>query len=587
MGNSQPSPDTLINIELENRIPIVGIPIKPKIVLNCLGGCIFQWYRLPSVSSTASTNWTDDEFLQQCQLISQSVDYTPTSLDVQHSLLFCVHLLITQQGIQKYIITDPCIPLPSHPPNRNWIALQQFIPTLPPTTKLKSFTSFSIDSQTLDKRFTLVSYSLCNELFSNYKQQYNQCPSFVFSSLFRSKVFLKELFMYSSDLICLQKVEDGKSYDDMYLEVSKNGYSGIFDVIKSTKKQDRYYGLAIMYKRSKLNKINHWNLHFEQNWKDIQNNMENLALNHEDSILLQQLSCIHETIFAKQDSMINFNDNLAMVVFFELKQFMFHSSSRDVQDMKKDEGKLFVVTVQFSNDESLWSKETKEKQTQLKHYSILFKLLLLFYKCKVLQRELKAEHIAVVFAGDFDFVNIENPIYSFLSQGNLSHEKLALPNQDPLPHPTCTCPYSLQSGYYAVLNREVEYALSDQHYSKKKVTDFVWFPSDKLECVAVMKDPTTSHGCKSIPNQYFASDHFALQCQFQIGSSSSSVSPTMDESVRVNTVGQDTLDGNIVSTGEASLAQVHPELQDEGESDDELASAGSIPEDSSNIFEPN
>lgn len=579
MGNSQQTHDTLITIELENRIPIVGIPMKPKITFSSLGGCIFQWYRLPSTTTT--NNWTDDEFLQQCQLISQSVDYTPTSLDVQHSLLFCVHLLITQQGVQKYIITDPCIPLPSHPPHRNWIALQQFIPTLPPTTKLKTFTSFSIDSQTLEKRFTILSYCLCNELISNFKQKYSQCPSFVFSSLFRSKVVLKELFMYSSDLMCLQNVEDGKNYDDMYLEVSKNGYSGVFDVIKNNSKQEKYFGLTMLYKRSKLNKINHWSFHLEQNWRDIQINREKLILSTEESVLLQQLSFIHETIFAKQDLMINFNENLALVAFFELKQLMFHS--RETQETKKDDGKLFVVTVQFSNDETVWNHESKEKQEQFRHYSILFKLLLLFYKCKALQRELKAEHIALVLTGDFDFVNNEDPIYSFLSQGSLSQQSGSQSNQELSSQTVFTCPYPFQSGYYSVLNREVEYALSDQQFSKKKVTDFIWFPPNQLECVAVMKDPTASHGCKSIPNQYFASDHFALQCQFQIGSSNS----TIDESPIVfNTVGQNILEENIIQT-ETSLMQVNPELQEQEDSVDELESAGSIHEDSSNIFEPN
>ena len=204
---------------------------------------------------------SDDQFIQQIRIISQSANYMPTIGDVGHQLLFVVTLIVDQVGESSHYVTDMCIPMPSNPPQRVWIEhpvwtklqQQQQQQRFDALAQPQAASGYMYSSE-VDTKFVVASYNIASEgyftsLLSDndnsmarsidssfnsttnaannmavLRRTFPDCPSYALSSVYRKKIQLREIVMYNADLICLQAI-DSREYDSMYLELSRIGYS--------------------------------------------------------------------------------------------------------------------------------------------------------------------------------------------------------------------------------------------------------------------------------------------------------------------------------------------------------------------------
>lgn len=323
--------DSVIELELKDQVPIVGVICKPIVNFQIDAPCQFKWIK-----------FKDKEKV----LVGQSLSYTPLDNDSTYQLeftciLYCNH---EDDGIKKTIITNPVVGFPE----------------LNITRKIINIPRETINIGKIDYLGTTLFRITCYNLLSQSRikpEMYSDCPSYVLGWVYRKKVLFSEIRLLDSDIFCLQELPSKEIWEYWDIELSKIGFSS-FLPDKNSKFGKLDYTNGIFFRRIKFSLMKQWIIDYDQILNELYPD-KNVQSNEYAIIVLLEFK---DTIKDSPNKILVINTHISSN-FNSLQVPLLLNS---IQDLVKKESKDFILPVllagsfDFDEKSDLYQKITVE-----------------------------------------------------------------------------------------------------------------------------------------------------------------------------------------------------------------------------------
>jgi CCR4-NOT transcription complex subunit 6 len=375
------------------------------------------------------------------------------------------------------------------PPDRDWVILDE--------------TASSGNSPT--EKITVLSYNtLCDS--SATQSHYGYAPSRVLSWEFRRELILNELRSHSSDIVCLQEVDQG-SYNNFYREqLAYNDYKGVYwprGRAMGMQEEDAKSvdGCAIFFKGSKYILLDKQLINFGQT-----------AVRRPDA---KGQDDIYNRLWQK--------DHIAVVVFLENRQtgarFMVVNAhlywDPAFKDVKLIQTAILMEEItKLSDGYAKWPACTdktafrfSEAESGSENAPVVEPAPSMEYA--------KGDQIPLLMCGDFNS-NPGSAAYNLIANGHLpeAHPDLEKRLYGNLSRVGMTHPFKLKSAYGSIGE------LSFTNYTPDfiDILDYVWYSSNTLHVSALLGEVDKEYlrRVPGFPNFHFPSDHIALFAEFTV-----------------------------------------------------------------------
>lgn len=375
------------------------------------------------------------------------------------------------------------------PPDRDWVILDE--------------TASSGNSPA--EKITVLSYNtLCDS--SATQSHYGYAPSRVLSWEFRRELILDELRSHSSDIVCLQEVDQG-SYNNFYREqLAYSDYKGVYwprGRAMGMQEEDAKSvdGCAIFFKGSKYILLDKQLINFGQT-----------AVRRPDA---KGQDDIYNRLWQK--------DHIAVVVFLENRQtgarFMVVNAhlywDPAFKDVKLIQTAILMEEItKLSDGYAKWPACTdktafrfSEAESGSENAPVVEPAPSMEYA--------KGDQIPLLMCGDFNS-NPGSAAYNLIANGHLpeSHPDLEKRLYGNLSRIGMTHPFKLKSAYGSIGE------LSFTNYTPDfiDILDYVWYSSNTLHVSALLGEVDKEYlrRVPGFPNFHFPSDHIALFAEFTV-----------------------------------------------------------------------
>ncbi|KAJ5631106.1 uncharacterized protein N7484_011206 [Penicillium longicatenatum] len=391
------------------------------------------------------------------------------------------------KALIKYLREEMPVHLP--PPDRDWVILDETASSNnPPAEKI-----------------TVLSYNtLCDS--SATASHYGYVPSRILSWEFRRELILNELRSHSSDIVCLQEVDQG-SYNNFYREqLAYSDYKGVFwprGRAMGMQEEDAKAidGCATFFKGSKYILLDKQLINFGQT-----------AVRRPDA---KGQDDIYNRLWQK--------DHIAVVVFLENRQtgarFMVVNSHLYWDPAFKDV-KLIQTAI-------LMEEITKLSDKYAKWPACTDKTAFRFSEAEsgsenapIVEPAPSKEYssgdqIPLLMCGDFNS-SPGSAAYTVIATGRLDEDHPELKNRlyGNLSTVGMTHPFQLKSAYDSI----GELSFTNYTPDFKDILDYVWFSSNTLHVSALLGEVDKEYlrRVPGFPNFHFPSDHVALFAEFTL-----------------------------------------------------------------------
>ncbi|KAJ5168182.1 Glucose-repressible alcohol dehydrogenase transcriptional effector [Penicillium canariense] len=391
------------------------------------------------------------------------------------------------KSLIKYLKEEMPVHLP--PPDRDWVILDE--------------TASSTNSPT--EKITVLSYNtLCDS--SATQSHYGYAPSRVLSWEFRRELILNELRSHSSDIVCLQEVDQG-SYNNFFREqLAYNDYKGVYwprGRAMGMQEEDAKMvdGCAIFFKGSKYILLDKQLINFGQT-----------AVRRPDA---KGQDDIYNRLWQK--------DHIAVVVFLENRQtgarFMVVNAHLYWDPAFKDV-KLIQTAI-------LMEEITKLSDGYAKWPACMDKTAFRFSEAESgpentpvaepapSMEYTSGDQIPLLMCGDFNS-NPGSAAYNLIANGHLPEEHPDLEKRlyGNLSRVGMTHPFKLKSAYGSI----GELSFTNYTPDFKDILDYIWFSSNTLHVSALLGEVDKEYlrRVPGFPNFHFPSDHVALFAEFTV-----------------------------------------------------------------------
>ncbi|CAL5874570.1 uncharacterized protein PFLUO_LOCUS8866 [Penicillium psychrofluorescens] len=390
------------------------------------------------------------------------------------------------KALIKYLREEMSVHLP--PPDRDWVILDE--------------TASSNNSPA--EKITVLSYNtLCDS--SATQSHYGYTPSRALSWEFRRELILSELRSHSSDIVCLQEVDQG-SYNNFFREqLAYNDYKGVYwprGRAMGMQEEDARTvdGCATFFKGSKYILLDKHLINFGQT-----------AVRRPDA---KGQDDIYNRLWQK--------DHIAVVIFLENRQtgarFIVVNAHLYWDPAFKDV-KLIQTAI-------LMEEITKLSDNYAKWPACTDKTAFRFSEAESAENQpqvepapsmeyASGEQIPLLMCGDFNS-SPGSAAYNLIANGRLTEDHPDLENRlyGNLSKVGMTHPFKLRSAYGSI----GELSFTNYTPDFKDILDYVWFSSTTLHVSALLGEVDKDYlrRVPGFPNFHFPSDHVALFAEFTV-----------------------------------------------------------------------
>ncbi|KAJ6099722.1 hypothetical protein N7467_001257 [Penicillium canescens] len=391
------------------------------------------------------------------------------------------------KALIKYLKEEMPVHLP--PPDRDWVILDE--------------TSSSSNSPT--EKITVLSYNtLCDS--SATQSHYGYVPSRVLAWEYRRELIINELRSHSSDIICLQEVDQG-SYNNYFREqLAYNDYKGVYwprGRAMGMQEEDARSvdGCATFFKGSKYILLDKQLINFGQT-----------AVRRPDA---KGQDDIYNRLWQK--------DHIAVVIFLENRQTGARFISVNAHlywDPAFKDVKLIQTAILMEEITKLSDKYAKwpactdktafrfsEAESGSENAPVVEPAPSMEYS--------SGDQIPVLMCGDFNS-SPGSAAYNLISTGRLPEEHPDLEKRlyGNLSKVGMTHPFKLKSAYGSM----GELSFTNYTSDFTAILDYIWYSSNTLHVSALLGEVDKEYlrRVPGFPNFHFPSDHVALLAEFTV-----------------------------------------------------------------------
>ncbi|KAJ5570053.1 uncharacterized protein N7459_009483 [Penicillium hispanicum] len=400
-------------------------------------------------------------------------------------LLFALHRFpshLANLGVLRSSVHLP-------PPDRDWVILDE--------------TANSNNSPT--EKITVLSYNtLCDS--SATQTQYGYTPSRVLSWQFRRELILNELRSHSSDIVCLQEVDQG-SYNNFFREqLAYNDYKGVYwprGRAMGMQEEDAKTvdGCATFFKGSKYILLDKQLINFGQT-----------AVRRPDA---KGQDDIYNRLWQK--------DHIAVVIFLENRQtgarFMVVNAhlywDPAFKDVKLIQTAILMEEItRLSDKYAKWPACTDKTAFRFSEAETGSESAPTVEPAPSMEYA-SGDQIPLLMCGDFNS-SPGSAAYNLIANGRLPEEHPDLEKRlyGNLSKVGMTHPFKLKSAYGCM----GELSFTNYTPDFKDILDYVWYSSNTLHVSALLGNVDTEYlrRVPGFPNFHFPSDHVALFAEFTV-----------------------------------------------------------------------
>lgn len=391
------------------------------------------------------------------------------------------------KALIKYLKEEAPVHIP--PPDRDWVILDE--------------TASSTNSPS--EKITVLSYNtLCDS--SATASHYGYAPARVLSWEFRRELILNELRSHSSDIVCLQEVDQG-SYNNFFREqLAYNDYKGVYwprGRAMGMQEEDAkgIDGCATFFKGSKYILLDKHLINFGQT-----------AVRRPDA---KGQDDIYNRLWQK--------DHIAVVIFLENRQtgarFMVVNAHLYWDPAFKDV-KLIQTAILMEEITKLSDKYAKWPPCTDKAAFRFSEAESGSEKAPTVEPAPSMEYssgdqIPLLMCGDFNS-SPGSAAYNLIASGRLAEEHPDLEKRlyGNLSKIGMTHPFKLKSAYGSI----GELSFTNYTPDFKDILDYVWYSSNTLHVSALLGEVDKDYlrRVPGFPNFHFPSDHVALLAEFTV-----------------------------------------------------------------------